>query len=54
MTLPVKDCKGCKRDLSHKGDLRSLWEVIVEAEAVGGTAKAVLKYGLLSDIAAAE
>ena len=47
MTLPVKDCKGCKRDMSHKGDLRSLWEV--------GTAKAVLKYGLLSDdIAAAE
>ena len=46
MTLPVKGCKGCKRDLSHKGDLRSLVEVIAEA---------VLKYGLLSDdIAAAE
>ena len=52
MTLPVNGCKGCKRDLSHKGDLRSLWEVMAEAEP--GTAKAVLKYGLLSDIAAAE
>jgi hypothetical protein len=52
MTLPVKGCKGCKKDLSPKGDLRSLWEVIAEAEA--GTAKPVLRYGLLSDIAAAE